>query len=77
MPKPPAPASNRDIVAKAAFRAVGLVVMVVLFNTIRDGWNGTQVLLTVAIGIPLVGIASFVADRYIQPAVQRRVANRR
>lgn len=77
MPKAPAPASNRDIVAKAAVRAVGLVVMVVLFNTIRDGWNGGQVLLTVAIGIPLVGIASFVADRYIQPAVQRRVANRR
>lgn len=77
MPQSPAPAPNRDILGKALFRAVGLILMVVLINTVRDGWNGWQVLLTVAIGLPLVGAASFVADRYIQPAVQRRVANRR
>ena len=86
MPKPartperantPAAPSSRDIALKALIRAVALPVLVVVINTARDGWSTSSALLVMGIGVPLLWIALFVADYYIQPAVERRTARRR
>ena len=77
MPKPPARATNRDHAVTAVFRAVGLVAVVLLIHAVSDGWDTSYALLTAGIGIPLIAGASFVADRFIPPAVRRRTANRR
>lgn len=86
MPKPartpdrantPAAPSSRDIALKALIRAVALPVLVVVINTARDGWSTSSALMVMGIGVPLLWIALFVADYYIQPAVERRTGRRR
>lgn len=82
MPNPagnPAPArrSTKDIALKALVRAVALPALVLVINTVRDGWSTSSSLLVLGVGIPLLWVAFFVADRYVQPAVDRRNAQRR
>lgn len=82
MPKPannPAPPqrSTRDVALKALVKAVLLPLLVVVVNTVREGWSPGMTALTMGIGVPLLWGALFVADHYIQPAVDRRNAQRR
>lgn len=78
MPDPAGTTRNaRDVALKALVKAVALPVLVVVFNAVRNGWSTSMAALTLGIGVPLLWIALFVADYYIQPAVERRNAQRR
>jgi hypothetical protein len=78
MPDPAGTDRNaRDVALKALIRAVALPVLVVVFNAVRNGWSTSMAAMTLGIGVPLLWIALFVADYYIQPAVERRNAQRR
>lgn len=75
-PTPPQ-RSTRDIALKALVKAVLLPLLVVVVNTVREGWSPGTTALTMGVGVPLLWSALFVADYYIQPAVERKNAQRR
>lgn len=75
-PTPPQ-RSTRDIALKALVKAVLLPLLIVVVNTVREGWSPGTTALTIGIGVPLLWTALFVADYYVQPAVERKNAQRR